>query len=332
MAASIVWRTSPGPSPNPVSRSAVTGWSTAAAIRPTAAIISSRGISSPSRWPSAAAMDQLAVAIARQPGVPATTRALATSHTLTTTSSSAASWRPRSTSAFDACPLRIAEPYLRPRESAESRIVVSGKESRGGQCASTDPSARTPPEAARRHSADFRRFVLALKPLAAALDRGDELREVDLERVEDLVGVVLGAEPDLPLAGPSVLDDLLGGALGLLGDLLLGDELRLALARLLDDPLGLALGLGEHLLALLDDPARLLDLLRDRRAHLVENVVDLLLVHAHGVRQGDSLCVVDEVVQFVDQYEDVHCAPEVRWRAGGSFKRPAPSRETPTLY
>src|SRR6266545_3934753 len=100
---------------------------------------------------------------------------------------------------------------------------------------------------------DFSRLVAALEPLPATLDGGDELREVDLERVEDLVGVVLGAEPDLPLAGAGVLDDVLGRALGLLGDLLLGDELRLALARLLDDPLGLALGLGEHLLALLDD-------------------------------------------------------------------------------
>ena len=88
-----------------------------------------------------------------------------------------------------------------------------------------------------------------------------------------------------------------------------GDQLLLALARLLDDALGLALGLGEHLLALLDDPARLLDLLGDRGAHLVEDVVDLLFVHADGVRQRDLLGVVDEVVQLVDQYQDVHGAP-----------------------
>ena len=81
-------------------------------------------------------------------------------------------------------------------------------------------------EAARRpsRSGDLGRFVLALQPLAPALDGGDELREVDLERVEDLVGVVLGAEADLALAAAGVLDDLLGGALGLLRDLLLGDQ------------------------------------------------------------------------------------------------------------
>src|SRR3712207_6837540 len=155
----------------------------------------------------------------------------------------------------------------------------------------------------------FDGLVLALQALAPALDGRDELREVDLERVEDLVRVVLRAEPDLPLAGARVLDDVLGRALGLLGDLLLGDELRLAVARLLDDALRLALGLRQHLLALLDDPARLLDLLGDRRAHLVEDVVDLLLAHAHLVGERDLLRVVDEVVQLVDQYEDVHVAP-----------------------
>ena len=183
-------------------------------------------------------------------------------------------------------------------------------------------SARSTPIASRYGGFDG--LVLALQALAAALDGGDELREVDLERVEDLVGVVLGAEADLALAGAGVLDDVLGGALGLLGDLLLGDEAGLALARLLDDALGLALGLGEHLLALLDDPARLLDLLRDRRAHLVEDVVDLLLVHTHLVRQRDRLGVVDEVVELVDENEDVHeCSS---WFAGGassSFRRSA---------
>src|SRR3954469_5379510 len=174
---------------------------------------------------------------------------------------------------------------------------------------------------------DFGRLVLALQALAPALDGRDELREVDLERVEDLVGVVLGAEPDLALAAAGVLDDVLGRALGLLDDLLLGDQLVLAVARLGDDPLRLALGLGEHLLTLLDDPARLLDLLRDRRAHLVEDVVDLLPVQAHLVRARHhrALGVVDEVVELVDEYEDVHVdlGPGFRQRARASFNGPS---------
>src|SRR3984957_2109021 len=153
---------------------------------------------------------------------------------------------------------------------------------------------------------DFRRFVLALQALAAALHGGDELRQVDLQRAENLIRVVLSTKPDLALACPGILDDVLGGALGLLGDLLLAHELLLALARLLDDALGLLLGLGEHLLALLDDPARLLDLLGDRRAHLVEDVVDLLLVDPYLVGHGHRLGVVHQVVELVDQHQHVH--------------------------
>src|SRR5439155_21258547 len=78
------------------------------------------------------------------------------------------------------------------------------------------------------------------------------------------------------------------------------------LTRLAEDPVAFALRLGEHLLALLDDPARLLDLLRDRRPHLVEDVVDLLAVDPDLVGQRDGLRVVHEVVELVDQSEYVH--------------------------
>src|SRR5579859_2328200 len=155
-------------------------------------------------------------------------------------------------------------------------------------------------------STDLGGFVLARQALASALHRRDELREVDLERVEDLVGVVLRAEADLALARSRVFDDVLRRALGLLGDFLFADQPLLTLARVFDDPLGLFLRLGEHLLALLHDPPRLLDLLGDRRAHLVEDVVDLLLVDPHLVGHHDRLRVVHEVVELVDQYEDVH--------------------------
>ena len=92
----------------------------------------------------------------------------------------------------------------------------------------------------------------------------------------------------------------------LLVDLLVGDQASLLVARLLDDALGLALGLRQHLLALLDDPTSLLDLLGNRGPHLVEQVVDLLTVDAHLVRQRHGSCVVDQVVELVDQNEDVH--------------------------
>ena len=146
----------------------------------------------------------------------------------------------------------------------------------------------------------------AREPRAAATDGGEELLQVDLERREDLVGVVLGAEADLALGVAGVLDDLLGPALGLLVDLLVGDQARLLLARLLDDPLGLPLRLGEHLLALLDDPPRLLDLLGDRRPHLIEQVVDLLAVDPDLIGQRHGARVVHEVVELVYEDQYVH--------------------------
>jgi hypothetical protein len=75
--------------------------------------------------------------------------------------------------------------------------------------------------------------------------------------------------------------------------------------------LGFALRLGEHLLTLLDDPARLLDLLGDRGPHLVEDVVDLLAVDPDLIGQGHGLGVVNQVVQLVDEYQNVHLASGV---------------------
>src|SRR5205823_7010720 len=92
--------------------------------------------------------------------------------------------------------------------------------------------------------ADFSLFATG-KPIAPALHRRGELLKVDLERVEDVVRVVLGTEPDLALAHPRLLDDVLRLALGLLDDLLLRDQPGLLVARLLEDALGLALGLGQ---------------------------------------------------------------------------------------
>ena len=145
-----------------------------------------------------------------------------------------------------------------------------------------------------------------MQPLPPALHGREELVQVDLERREDPVRPVLHLEPRLPRLPARVVDDLLCLPLGELDDLGLRRLAHGLLARLAEDPVGLALRLGQHLLALLDDPARLLDLLRDRRAHLVEDVVDLLAVDPDLIREGDGLRVVHEVVELVDQDENVH--------------------------
>ena len=145
-----------------------------------------------------------------------------------------------------------------------------------------------------------------MQPLAAPLDRAEELVEVDLESRQDRVGPVLHLEPRLPGLPASILEDVLRLTLGELDDLGLGGLAGRLLARLSEQPVALALRLGEHLLAFLDDPARLLDLLGDRRAHLVEDLVDLLAVDPDLVGQRDGLRVVDEVVELVDENQDIH--------------------------
>ena len=158
----------------------------------------------------------------------------------------------------------------------------------------------------RRDAGDDVLLRALVEPLASALDRAQELVEVDLERGQDPVGPVLHLEARLAGLPPGVVDDLLRLPLRELDDLRLGGLARSLLARLAEDPVALPLRLGEHLLPLLDDPPGLLDLLRDGRAHLVEDVVDLLAVDAHLVREGHGLRVVHEVVELVDQYENVH--------------------------
>ena len=165
-----------------------------------------------------------------------------------------------------------------------------------------------------------------MQPLPAAPDRAEELVEVDLERREDAVGPVLHLEARLPRLAAGLLDDVLRLALGELHDLGLRRLAHGLLARLADQAVALALRLGEHLLPLLHDPAGLLDLLGDRRAHLVEDVVDLLAVDAHLVGQGHGLRVVHEIVELVDEYEDVHGPDGTRGAgcacaAGGSVLR-----------
>ena len=100
-----------------------------------------------------------------------------------------------------------------------------------------------------------------LEPLPALLDGLHRPVEHDLERRQLLVDVVLGLVLDRPGLGLGVVDHLLGPAPGLPDDLgPLHHPLGLGPAGV-DDVLGLAAGLGEELLALLQEPAGLAQLL-----------------------------------------------------------------------
>src|SRR6266550_2669648 len=116
-------------------------------------------------------------------------------------------------------------------------------------------------DAAGRDAGDDALLRTLVQPFASALDRAQELLEVDLECRQDRVGPVLHLEPGLP---------------------------RLS-------------------------------------ARLVEDVVDLLAIDPDLIGQGDGLRVVNEVVELVDEYQDVHSASRVYRRdpgrpTGGVFK------------
>src|SRR5438874_2664588 len=182
---------------------------------------------------------------------------------------------------------------------------------------------------------DDRLLRALVQAIATALHGRQELLEIDLERREDPVGPVLHLEPRLARLPARILDDVLRLPLGELHDLGLRCLADGLLACLPEEAVGLALRLGEHLLALLDDPARLLDLLGDRRPHLVEDVVDLLAVDANLVGERNGLRVVHEVVQLVDQNQYVHrfaeFTEETGWvsraaRTNGASSAPVPPR------
>src|SRR4029453_10564618 len=117
---------------------------------------------------------------------------------------------------------------------------------------------------------------------------------------------VLHLESRLARLALRIIDDVVRLPLGDLDDLGLRCLPAPLLRRPLGDPLAPPLGLGKHLLTLLDDPAGLFDLLGDGRPHLIEDLVDLLAVEANLVGERYGLRVGHEVVEPVDEHEYVH--------------------------
>src|SRR5215217_8219039 len=153
----------------------------------------------------------------------------------------------------------------------------------------------------------FLLFLDALQLGAAPLHGLQQLAEVVLEVGEYLVGVVFGAEAYLALAAAGVLHDLRAALLRPLEDLFFrGDLLGLVLSAA-DDTVALAAGFVEHRLTLLDDPARLLELLRYGLAHLVYDVEGGVPVdHRRVAETGEAPRVLDQFFQPVYEYQYVH--------------------------
>src|SRR5918992_6306830 len=150
-------------------------------------------------------------------------------------------------------------------------------------------------------------FLNALQLGAPALHGLEELAQVVLEVGEDLVGVVLGAEPYLALAAAGVFHDLRAPLLRPLEDFLFRGDLLCLILGAANDTVALAAGFVEHRLALLDDPAGLLELLRYCLAHLVYDVEGGIPVdHRRVAETGEAPRVLDQFFQPVYEYQYVH--------------------------
>src|SRR5215218_2401617 len=150
-------------------------------------------------------------------------------------------------------------------------------------------------------------FLNALQLCAPALDGLEELAQVVLEVGKDLVGVVFGAEPYLTLAAAGIFHNLRAPFLGPLEDLFFRSDLLGLILGAANDTVALAAGFVEHRLALLDDPAGLLELLRYCLAHLVYDVEGGVPVdHRRIAETGEAPRVLDQFFQPVNKYQYVH--------------------------
>src|SRR5215211_2873315 len=144
-----------------------------------------------------------------------------------------------------------------------------------------------------------------LQALAPFLDRLQRPLEHDLEGGELLVDVVFGLVPELAGGGLGVVDDGLRDAAGLAHHL---GALHHALGAdppRLDDVVGLTASLAEELLALLEQPPRMPQLLGERRDRLLEQLEELLPVDEHRRRHGHRPARLDQLLEAQQDALDV---------------------------
>src|SRR5581483_7220239 len=145
-----------------------------------------------------------------------------------------------------------------------------------------------------------------LERLHPAPHRGQGAAEVRLQLLELLERVRLSLADYLVRLRLRVLHDLGAVALGAPEDLVLRHRLLRALVGARHDPRGLGVRLGDDSLLLGDRPVRLLDLVRQVEANLVDQLHQLVLVE-HDLRGERNVPrVLDEVLESVQELVDLY--------------------------
>ncbi len=127
-----------------------------------------------------------------------------------------------------------------------------------------------------------------------------------LELLELLERVRLGLANDLIGLALRVAHDLRRMSLGATEDLVLGNRFLGALVRARHDAGRLGVSLADDALLLRDRPVRLLDLVGEVEADLVDQLHHLVLVDHHLRREGNVASVLDEVLETVQQLVDLY--------------------------
>jgi hypothetical protein len=140
---------------------------------------------------------------------------------------------------------------------------------------------------------------------APAFDGRERLLEHDLEVRELGVDVVLGLEPDLAGVLAGLLDDPVGLPLGAGDHRLLGDQPVVLAPGVVEQPGGVRLGALEDLVALLEDPPGLGQLLGEGVPDVGDEPLDLGAVDHDGRRQRHHLGVGDQPLELVELGLDV---------------------------
>src|SRR5205085_1794843 len=111
-------------------------------------------------------------------------------------------------------------------------------------------------------------------------------------------------------------------------DLFAGRHPELLRARLLEDLVGVLTRFHEEILAVLHDPSRLLDLLRQGLAHLRDQLEHLVAVQQGGRGQGHRLRLRHHVLQLLEARREIHQSPLPSFSASRSTTTSGTSEET----